>query len=228
MPLVVATRAKLGPNLLSLSRIRYFGACPYGVASRSCCATQASVGDRVTPTWITFRDFSSMMKKAKSGRKNRSVTCKKSHAQICAAWLRRKVAHVWPRGWCVRTASHVLLNGALADTKAQFQQFTPNPFSTPESIVLRHLPDQGDGFCGDLGLVRRGLGLALPIQAKELPMPAQQGVWLHDEEGLLPGSNQPGQQDEEDAIGLGERWPFHLPLEDDELLSQEGIFRDEL
>src|SRR5437588_2671393 len=75
MRLVLATRAKHDPNLLSLSRIRYFGACPYGVASRSCWATQASVGDRVTPTWITLRDCSSMRKKAKSGRKNRSVTC---------------------------------------------------------------------------------------------------------------------------------------------------------
>ena len=56
MALVVATRAKHGPNLLSLSQIKYFGACPYGVASRRCCATQESVGDRVTPTWITFRD----------------------------------------------------------------------------------------------------------------------------------------------------------------------------
>ena len=35
MLLVVATRAKLGPNLQSVSRMRYFGACPYGVASRS-------------------------------------------------------------------------------------------------------------------------------------------------------------------------------------------------
>ena len=50
-------------------------------------------------------------------------------------------------------------------------------------------------------------------------MPAQQGVWLHDQEGLLPGSNQPGQQDEEDAIGLGACWPFHLSLENDELLA---------
>jgi hypothetical protein len=39
MPLVVATRAKFGPNFRSLSRIKYFGVCPYGVASRSCCAT---------------------------------------------------------------------------------------------------------------------------------------------------------------------------------------------
>src|SRR6266516_2045203 len=76
MPLVAATRAKQDPNLLSLSQIKYFGACPYGVASRSCCATQGSVGDRVTPTWITRRDLISVMKKAKSGRKKRSVTCK--------------------------------------------------------------------------------------------------------------------------------------------------------
>src|SRR5215470_15308099 len=77
MPLVAATRAKQDPNLLSLSRIRYFGACPYGVASRSCCATQESVGDRVTPTEMTLRVLSSMRKKAKSGRKNRSVTGKR-------------------------------------------------------------------------------------------------------------------------------------------------------
>ena len=50
-------------------------------------------------------------------------------------------------------------------------------------------------------------------------MPAEQGVWLHDQEGLLPGSNEPGQQDEEDAIGPGDCWPFHLSPENDELLS---------
>ena len=50
-------------------------------------------------------------------------------------------------------------------------------------------------------------------------MPAEQRLWLHDDEGLLPGSNQPGQQDEEDAIGPGEGWPFHLSSENDELLA---------
>ena len=59
-------------------------------------------------------------------------------------------------------------------------------------------------------------------------MPAQQSIWLNDQQGLLPGSNQPGQQDEKDAIGFCACWPFHLPLEDDQLLSQEGIFGDEL
>jgi hypothetical protein len=59
-------------------------------------------------------------------------------------------------------------------------------------------------------------------------MPAEQGVWLDDEQGLLPRSNQPSQQDEEHAIGPGERWPLHLPLEDDQLLSHEGNFCDQL
>ena len=35
MPLVAATRAKLGPNVRSVSRMRYVGVCPYGVACRS-------------------------------------------------------------------------------------------------------------------------------------------------------------------------------------------------
>src|SRR5215472_7754084 len=68
---------------------------------------------------------------------------------------------------------HVLLDGALADTKAQFQQFPANPFSTPESILPGHLFDQGDRFGGDSGLASSSLGCALPIPAKELPMPAQ-------------------------------------------------------
>ena len=50
-------------------------------------------------------------------------------------------------------------------------------------------------------------------------MPAQQRVRLHDQEGLLLGPNQPGQQDEEQAIGSADGWPFHLSPEDEELLA---------
>ena len=50
-------------------------------------------------------------------------------------------------------------------------------------------------------------------------MPAQQCVGLHDEEGLLPGANQPGQQDEAQTIGFRACWPLHLALENDELLA---------
>ena len=50
-------------------------------------------------------------------------------------------------------------------------------------------------------------------------MPPEKGVWLHDEEGLLPDSNQPGQQDEEHAIRFRACGTFNLAPEDDELLS---------
>ncbi len=54
--LPAATRANCAPNLPSLSRIRNRFTMPKGVASRSCWATQASVGCRVTPTWMTRRE----------------------------------------------------------------------------------------------------------------------------------------------------------------------------
>src|SRR5207237_966354 len=42
-------------------------------------------------------------------------------------------------------SSHVLLDRALTHVKAQLQEFSTNPLSTPKPIVLDHLPDQGDG-----------------------------------------------------------------------------------
>jgi hypothetical protein len=98
-----------------------------------------------------------MRKKAKSGRKKRSVTWRKSQDQTCAAWLleigRPRLAS-WLMG---ANRPHVLLDGALAHPKAQFQQFPADPFSAPKPIFSRHLSDQGNRFRGDLRLVRDGL-----------------------------------------------------------------------
>jgi hypothetical protein len=58
----------------------------------------------VTPTWITLRDFNSIMEKAKSERKKRSVTGRKSQAQICSACVCKKVLHFCARGLAVRTS----------------------------------------------------------------------------------------------------------------------------
>src|SRR5438876_506266 len=59
-------------------------------------------------------------------------------------------------------------------------------------------------------------------------MPAQQRLWLNDEERLLPCPNHPCQEDEEHAIRFRACGAFHLAPEDDELLSQEGIFCHQL
>src|SRR5258708_40086089 len=115
MPLVVATRAKFEPNFLSLSRIRYLGVCPYGVASRSCCATQESVGDRVTFTWMTLRDLSSMMKKAKRGRKKRSVACKRITGPYPCHMVAQERLPVFSMGSFGPNGLHILFNIPFTD-----------------------------------------------------------------------------------------------------------------
>ena len=55
-----------------------------GFAKRYGPSTRKS-GERVTPTCITLRELRSMMKKANSEWKKRSVTGRKSQAQICSA-----------------------------------------------------------------------------------------------------------------------------------------------
>src|SRR5258708_6745655 len=146
MPLVVATRAKFEPNFLSLSRIRYLGVCPYGVASRSCCATQGSVGDRVTFTGITLRDLSSMMKKAKRGRKKRSVTCKKSQAHTKASMITQKGFPGLSMSAFWTALLHVLLDRPFAHMHIQLEQLTSNALSSPKPVVCCHLLDQTDRF----------------------------------------------------------------------------------
>jgi hypothetical protein len=58
-------------------------------------------------------------------------------------------------------------------------------------------------------------------------MPAQQRLWLNNEEGLFPGANDPGQKHQKHPIRPGTDRSFHLPLEDDQLLTQQGIFCDQ-
>jgi hypothetical protein len=166
--------------LRSLSQSRYVGARPYGVASRSCCATQGSVGDLVTPTWITRRDLGRVLKNAKSGRKKRSVTGKRvAGPDIGGVFAQKGCPSLSSRLWCANP-SHVLLNGSLAHVNVQLKSIPADTLSTPQSILCRHLPDQGDSFCSYLRHMRSGLRSAFPDQAKELPMPPQQRLWLNE------------------------------------------------
>ena len=103
-----------------------------------------SVGDRVTFTWMTFRDFSSMMKKAKSGRKKRSVTCKK----IAGPYLCRMIAQ---KGFPVLSTRsfwtdllHILLDGPFTHSNIQLEKFPTDALRSPKSVICRHLLDQAD------------------------------------------------------------------------------------
>ncbi len=79
-----------------------------------------------------------------------------------------------------------------------------------------------------LGLREVALDFRFQYKRKSSRCQPPKGVWLHDKEDLLPGTNEPGQQDEEDTIGRGKRRPFHLSPQNDELLAQERVFREKL
>ena len=177
-----------------------------------------------TPTWITLRDCSSMMKKANSERKKRSGTGRRvARPDLLGRSVQEGLPGLssWPAG---AHGSHVLLNGPLADADAQFEEFTTKPFCSPQSVVPCHFIDQGDGLCGYPWCGRSCLGLGLPQELKALTMPPQQRLWLNDEEGLFPGPHYACQQDQEYAVRLGTGRPFHLTTQDDQLLTQQGVF----
>ncbi len=59
-------------------------------------------------------------------------------------------------------------------------------------------------------------------------MPTQERLWLDDEQRLLPCSYHPGQKHQEQPIRCGTDRSFHLPSENNELLTQECVFCHEL
>jgi hypothetical protein len=127
--------------------------------------------------------------------------------------------------WSSRAhVSHVLLDRAFADVKTQLEQFAPDPFRSPQSIIPCHLPDQSHCLLGYFWFRSSRSGLALPIQLPSLAMPTQKRFWLDDEQRLFPGPNHPCEKHQEHPICLRACWSFDLPTEDNELLAEKGVF----
>lgn len=68
------------------------------------------------------------------------------------------------------------------------------------------------------GLCEVALDLRFQTRRKSSRCQREPRLWLDDEERLSPCSNHSRQEHEEDAIGVRACGPFHLPLEDDQLL----------
>ena len=173
MPLASATRAKVYPYLPSLSRMRERGRWSNGVASRNCWATRASVGWRVAPTWTTRRAVSAMMKQVHSGRKRRSVTGRKSQAQMSGAWFFRKVAYACPRGRGVWGPRKYVWMVRLATRRPSLPKFTADAFRAPAWVLGRQPPDQGEGLGGERRAPRPRARRAPPERAEPRAMPTQ-------------------------------------------------------
>ena len=123
---------------------------------------------------------------------------------------------------------HVLLNGALAHVDAQFQEFTPYAFSTPEPIVRRHLSDQAIVSAATFGSMRSRLDFRFQYKRKSSRCHLSSVSGCTMRSVCFQVRTILAKQHEEQAIGFRAGGPFHLPPEDDQLLAQEGIFGDEL
>ena len=87
----------------------------------------------MTPTWITMRDCSSIMKKANSERKKRSVTGRRVAGQDLLGMMAQKKLPVLP-SWIGRAyRSHIFLDRAFADAQTQLEPFAPDPFRSQDA-----------------------------------------------------------------------------------------------
>ncbi|MGZ3628931.1 MAG: hypothetical protein ACXVDN_14860 [Ktedonobacteraceae bacterium] len=59
-------------------------------------------------------------------------------------------------------------------------------------------------------------------------MPAQKRLRLDDKERLFPGPNHSGENYQEHSICFPVHWSFDLSTQDDQLVSQQRIFRQQL
>lgn len=77
----------------------------------------------------------------------------------------------------------VPLNRALGDFDPEFEQFTLNAFRTPRMILRDHLLEQRNrGLCQTRATGWMfGVRFASPDQAKQVTMPAEEGVRLHNQ-----------------------------------------------
>src|SRR3954469_23254962 len=87
-------------------------------------------------------------------------------------------------------SAHILLDGALGNLNIQLQQFTTDAFGSPQPVILRHLLDQRDGFGCEFRLapIVDRTRLVFPEEPEASPMPAQQGIGLHNQERILPSA----------------------------------------
>jgi hypothetical protein len=132
-----------------------------------------------------------VLKKTNSERKKRSVICKKSPAQISAAWFCRKVAQFCPPGLLKRTCLIYFWMVRL-HTRISSLRNSPRMRSAPQSrlfiaMSLINAMVSVDSF----GCLESAFDLCFQNQRKNSRCERQQGLRLHNEERLLPCSNHP-------------------------------------
>ncbi len=75
---------------------------------------------------------------------------------------------------------------------------------------------------------RSGVTLEAPEELEPLTLPMEERVGLENQESLLPGGETAGKEQKGEVVAAGEARFLDLALEDDELLPEQRIFKQEL
>src|SRR2546430_7966094 len=165
------------------------------------------------------------MKKTKSGRKKRSVTCKR----ITGPYLCRMIAEKGPpslsTGAFWMDLLQILPNSPFTHMKLQLEQFPTDALCSPESVVGCHLLHQGNRRGAKTLVFLRPLSFCASRTGGRAHDGSRRSVsgWTR-KRACFARSDHPGEEYQKKPIRLSVGWPLDLAMQDDQWLSQERIF----
>jgi hypothetical protein len=98
----------------------------------------------------------------------------------------------------------------------------------PLGVLSRDSTDELDVFAGDPWPTRLALRLPAPEPLVASPVPREDGLGLHDHEGVLPARPVAPKPDPEESISPLELGAGHLPSVDAELLTKRGYLQQKV
>jgi hypothetical protein len=93
------------------------------------------------------------------------------------------------------------LDRSLRDTDAELQEFPANALSSPQPVVGRHAPDEGDDIGSDPRLAWSGrAAYATPEETERRTVPSKHGLRFDQEQSMAPLGKESCEQDEHAAL----------------------------
>jgi hypothetical protein len=129
-----------------------------------------------------------------------------------------------------RSLSHPSQHGPLRDIESQHPEFAMDARRAPGAILGYHTEDQLPKVLARRLPSNYGMfaGKPFPVQSEAGPMPADDRLWLRDEERLLPSGPQAPQQDPKDPIRCGEARPRMTMLQRRDLMPQGKVLQEKV
>ena len=91
----------------------------------------------------------------------------------------------------------------FTNVESELQQLAVDARRTPGRVFVSHLPDEASDRDVDARPTTLVAALPCSVELESLAMPRDDGLGLHDDQGVLPASPQARQGHPECAVGLG-------------------------